>query len=268
MNIEVFYHLCIPDNNQSINWIWWVDSQLSLIERSHLSDYSNVNMCITMPYDWAHYEMIPYVKVSDGSTCTFGEYVQDYIQLKYPFVNILEIRHSIDTNIYEGQTLSRIKQFCDNDDKDSYILYFHSKGTFNLFHNVVYRKVWKDFVDHHIVYEWNDCVKHLFKNDVVGVSDISLLNKTEFRRRCSANYWWSKSSYIKTLEDPLKPSLYLSPHLAHMFEGNDGYRFAFEFWVHSNFPKLHYVKHFDTNIFSLGEYSKLDFPDLSSQWSK
>jgi len=267
MNIEVFYHLYIPNNEQSINWIWWVDSQLSLIERSKLSNFSNVNMCITMPYDWEHYHHIYYTKVSNGEFCTFGDYVKDYINLKYPFVNILDVRHTSEPNLYEGQTLSKIKEFCDKDEKDSFILYFHSKGSMNLYHNVVHRKVWKDFVDHHIVYEWNDCIKSLLNHDLVGVSDISILDKKHFRRGCSANFWWSKSSYIKTLEDPLTPSLYLSEHLSHMYEGQDSYRHAFEFWIHSNFPKLDYIKHFNTNIFS-SEYSKLDFPDLSSQWTK
>jgi len=264
MNLQVFYHLYIPPNEFSVNWIWWVDSQLKLIIDSNLHKYSNVNMCITMPKSWVHYNNIPYLKVSDGNPCTFEQYVVDYINLRYPFVKILDVRDTLEENIFEGQTLDKLKEFCDQDKNDSFILYFHSKGSStSLGPSVIHRKAWKDFVDHHVIYDWKNCLKHLFDNDVVGVSDLSTVNVADFRRRTSANYWWTKSSYVKTLPNPILSSKYMYPYTPELFEGNSGYRNAFEFWVHIKFPKLHYVSHFNSDIVS-PFFNELHFLDLNT----
>ena len=256
MRIEVFYHLYIPPNEQAINWIWWVDSQLSLVRDSHLSKFAKVNMCITLPTAWTHYFNIPFSKCTTQALCNFKELVEDYITYRYPFVNIIDVRDVNEENIYEGQTLSKLYEFAQSDTEDTFILYFHGKGTFNLLVNPIYMKAWKDILDKVLIGDWMDCVKHLFDNEVVGIWD-STSSKTEYRPVMSGNFWWTKSSYIKKLPDPLKSDQYMSNSMSHLHPGQLSYRYAFEHWINLSNPKVKSIKYFNTDSFHLQDVNPI-----------
>jgi len=243
MRIEVFYHLYIPPHEQSINWVWWVDSQLSLVRDSHLSKYAKVNMCITLPTEWTHYLNIPFLTCTTKEPCNFRELVVDYINYRYPFVNIIDVRDTSEDNIYEGQTLSKVYEFAQSDTEDTFILYFHSKGSFNLLVNPIYMKAWKDILDKVIIGDWMDCIKHLFDNDVVGISDTHTLKSNMVIT--SGNFWWSTSNYLKTLPEPIDSTKYLDKH----HPSDHDYRYSFERWVTCNNPKVKCIKHFNISSF-------------------
>lgn len=89
--------------------------------------------------------------------------------------------------------------------EDSIFLYCHSKGItaplqylkrgdivrFNSYH------YWRAFLNWGVLENWRDCVDVLEKADIAGVNFFETPAP-----HFSGNFWWSKSSYIKTLPDP------------------------------------------------------------------
>lgn len=242
-NIEVFYHVFIPEDQRAPMWSWWLDQQLGLIKQSKLSDIATVNIAITMPKFWTMLNGIPFrpngTKL-DG--WTFSEKVTEYIESRYPFVNILDIRDT-SANNYEGNTLRLIHNRC-QEIPDSYILYIHSKGVVSASASVAN---WREILNHYCITEWPTCINLLKDADVVGVKD---LNSGDFT--LSGNFWWTKSTHIQKLLEPLDTSKYVSDPALH--PGQGGYRYGFEHWILQNSPKVNYIvdtktDHFDSYCF-------------------
>ena len=183
-------------------------------------------MCITMP-----------IYLDFGN---FGENLKKYINTRYPFINILDIRDTSEpNNIYEGQTLKFLYDRCLLDD-NTYVLYTHSKG---IGHPTISNNCWRQILDHYSVNRWKKCVDILenTNTELVGVKDISALT-------VSGNVWWAKSSYIKNLPEPVDSSKYA---VVHKWPGTKEYRWAFEDWISLNNPRTYHmantqVYHYDT----------------------
>ena len=235
-NVEVFYHLFIPLNDSFRTWPWWVDEQLGLIKSSKLIDVATVNMAITMP---------KYVAVDPNHYVPFWELVADYVSRRYPFVRILDIRDTSDTNLYEGQTLRFLHQACQ--DRDIDVMYIHSKGCIS---NTAHVSTWRQVLNHFTIAEWPTCLKYLETNDVVGVKDkYSLSHKT-----VSGNFWWSKSEYIRNLPEPLNSTTYQTD--PNRYPDGGAYRYTFEDWISVNNPSVHYIV--DTKTDHYADYCFLE----------
>jgi hypothetical protein len=158
-DINVFYHLYIPDTSGM--WVWWVDEQLGVLEKSGLSEVAKVNMCITMPIGlvgkikrFNHTDKFdPLTQDSEYIEKTYEETVIGYIIHRYPFVNILNVRGINEENIYEGQTLNQVYEYAKKN--DGYVFYFHSKGVLDSFFKgfgiLGQDKKWRHYMQKHCV---------------------------------------------------------------------------------------------------------------------
>lgn len=250
--IEVFYHLLIPPDSRAALWHWWVDQQLGLIKRSKLSDVAKVKMCITMPVNWTELfgiEMWKHVPNYHWGHpvvyLNFGEKVKEYITMRYPFVEIIDMRDTSEPNIYEGQTLRHIYNRCQQADID--VCYIHSKGVINA--NAATAN-WREILNHYMIEEWTKCVKHLETVNVVGVEDARTNGKIT-----SGNFWWSKSEHIRNLPNPLESFAYL-PDQPDLHPWGGSYRYAFEKWVMVNNSSVRYVVNTETDHY--GSYCFLE----------
>lgn len=221
-SIEVFYHVYIPSDSRYTQWNWWIDQQLQLIQQSKLPNVATINMAITMPMHYGEVSPgtgIPFrINGLKTTSIQFQEKVREYIDKRYPFVKIIDIRDTGDLNIFEGQTLKLLWDRCQTVDID--VLYLHSKGVVSASPQVA---CWREILNYYCISEWPINISLLKKYDITGVQDLrSIENNT-----ISGNFWWSKSSYIRKLPDPLL--------------GNIHDRYSFEHWVMQSNPLVKYV---------------------------
>lgn len=234
-DIEVFYHLFIPQNESFRMWTWWVDEQITMMQKSKLHEIAAINMAITMPRFW---------RTDLNHPQCLDTLVIEYINTRYPFVNILDIRDTGESNIFEGQTLRFLHRACMERDID--VLYFHSKGYFS---NTAHISSWRQVLNHFTIEEWPRCLKHLGHADVVGIKDAHSTDHS-----VSGNFWWSKSEYIRRLPEPINSSVYqiqpdFHPH-------GVSYRYAFENWISLETPTVHHM--IDTRIDHYKDYCFLE----------
>jgi len=238
--IEIFYHLYIPDDWKCCLWSHFLDGCISQLEESRLLEISNFNLSITMPKYWTEIAGFPLTKHGDPSMrLTFEDKIREYVHLRYPLVNIIDIRDNTEPNVYEGKTLKLLQQRATQ--VDACFLYLHSKGITN-YSPIGTTTNWKDVLDHFVIKEWPYHVRKLQEYDVSGVSDAISSGLV-----MSGNYWWSKSQHICKLADPLDTEAYFEPM-------GPTYRYAFERWITSNQADINYIintqtNHYTTNCF-------------------
>ena len=232
-NLTVFYHLFIP--NTSGMWVWWVEEQLGLIKESGLADKAKVKVCITMPLG-----LVGQIKKDNAVYVekTYDEVVLEHLTIKYPFIEILDIRGiGREANIFEGQTLKEL--YLHSLKNDGYVLYLHNKGATENFYNTwgVFGedRKWRKYMQHHCVTRWKECVEKLDEGyDCVGA------NYFKDFYPFAGNFWWATTDHIKRLEDPLDADKYYNNN------SPENYRYAFELWVGTQKPKIHYMDVRDT----------------------
>lgn len=195
--ISAFYHIYLTDN--SAVWSNIVFEQFKLIEDSKLINHidffyitaisKNTNMSdqflkLVKTYNFKNLEV---------------EFVQNTsLSDSYTFSNL-----NYDNNIItENYSLKKIWNYSKN--FNSNILYFHSKAitSYDIWFKLNPEKhkqnvYWRQYLNWGVLEKWMDCVNALNYNDVAGVN-----YKTNPIQHYSGNFWWSKSSYIKTLPDP------------------------------------------------------------------
>lgn len=230
-NINVFYHFFIAPDVRGLFWNWWLDDQMKKIEDSKLKDYATINLNITMPRYWTTISDIPIMNNNATKQITFEQKIVEYIENRYPYINILSIRDTGLVNIYEGSTLSEIWNFSNEVETPQIILYMHNKGVMSV--GNPNSKLWREVLDEAFIIKWNDRVNELFFKDVVGLKD-----KQCDETILSGNYFWTTSDYVKTLEEPF----YID-------------RYQYEKWILSNkVARLHIIKntevdHYKTYFF-------------------
>ena len=232
-NLTVFYHLFIPNTNGM--WVWWVEEQLGLIKESGLADKAKVKVCITMPLG-----LVGQIKKDNAVYVekTYDEVVLEHLTIKYPFIEILDIRGiGREANIFEGQTLKEL--YLHSLKNDGYVLYLHNKGATENFYNTwgVFGedRKWRKYMQHHCVTRWKECVEKLDEGyDCVGA------NYFKDFYPFAGNFWWATTDHIKRLEDPLDADKYYNNN------SPENYRYAFELWVGTQKPKIHYMDVRDT----------------------
>ncbi len=221
--IEIFYHVFVPDW-VNINSLWWIDEQLSDIEKSNLKNYSNINMCITINKNLIY-----------GYNKTSLESIITYINTKYNFVNILDIRDTSEENIYEQQTLNYLHEFSKHN-PNTKILYIHTKGI-SIFSET--QKEWLEILTKTLVYDWKTCIEYLNNNDIVAINDNGNNHRKDnnLQTIVSGNFFWANTNYIATLPNPKDTHIY----------GKDNTRYDYELWITHNKPKIAFVYNQHTN---------------------
>jgi len=132
----------------------------------------------------------------------------------------LIICHKDSSELYEWTTLSKI--WSDSQKEDFYILYIHNKGATHL--NEITRincDSWRKYMLHFNVMNWEKCVEKLKDYTAVGVEKY-LEPKLHF----AGNFFWTKSNYVRILEDPKKfenDRMYAEMWLGSKSEQNDFY---------------------------------------------
>ena len=234
-SITVFYHLFIPDTNNM--WIWWIDEQMSLLKTSGLADKAKINMGVTLPLGL----------FNSKTGHSYDDMVFEYIKERYPFVNIIDILPvGNQPNFYEGQTLAKVYEHCQED--DGYVFYFHNKGISSYSTHIPGAiKDWRHYMQYYNIEKWEDCVAKLEEGyqccgvDWVERHDIKLDFVVQ---HYAGNFWWARNDYIRTLKHPLKIEEYMDVEA--MMRELQNYRYCFELWMATGNPKqhcFHYRRH-------------------------
>ena len=233
--ITVFYHLFMADTQNM--WIWWIDEQMSLLKEVGLADKATINMCITMPLGL----------YNSKTGHSYDSMVTGYIKDRYPFVNIIDMRHvGEQPNIYEGQTLAKMYEHCQND--DGYVFYFHNKGMMSYTTHIPGAiKDWRHYMQYYNIEKWEDCIAKLDEGyDCCGVDWVERHDiKLDFVvQHYAGNFWWAKNEYIRELKHPLHIEEYMDVDA--MMRELENYRYCFELWMATGNPKqhcFHYRRH-------------------------
>jgi hypothetical protein len=212
--IVVFIHVCYSENGLLI-----MNNQIEYIIKSKLFDYIDIiNICIVG--------------------------LKENIEINYPKVNI----YYFDENpyLYELRTINEIHKFSILN-KDTYILYLHTKGVRKAGNDEVI-KSWRKMMEYFLIEKGLLCIQGLNYFDVIGNNIINQIcdnieNVQVNKNHCyhfSGNFWWSKSSYIKKLD-----KLDLDN-----FDKNHSYRYKAENWIlsYKNDIKIGFIYQDNTNL--------------------
>jgi hypothetical protein len=122
----------------------------------------------------------------------------------------------------EPDTLNLILKKANEYEKNTPILYLHTKGVSHLHPNLKRNiDAWVRYLDLYNISKWEECVSALKDHDVAG--GLYVDNPQHF----SGNFWWANSDYLKTLPRLTKYNI-------------DQYNRG-EFWVCSNTNKAYPV---------------------------
>lgn len=226
--LAVFYHVFSPTDERKTMIYWWLDEQLSLIKNTGLSDIAEVYICITAPIymEWGKH----------------GSNIINFIKTKYSFSNILNVRDTGESLIYEGQTLEKLHEYCLYN--DAYVLYIHSKGITN---STLQTYLWMKALNHYCIEKWRTILK-CFQDPAIDI--VGLADEKSGVNCISGNFWWARSDYIKMLPPPIDSSKYQTDK--EKFPGEKYYRWTFEDWYQLNKPRVHHIhntgvsNHYDT----------------------
>lgn len=180
---------------------------------------------------------------------------------------------------WEWPTLNFMRNNVQEDTSDFYICYIHLKGLSTRDTNKVN---WRLLMDYWNIERWQDCVGILDRGyDTVGVNRTAPKPEEHWPPAYSGNFWWARSSYVRTLaplpypieicsENPRQRSPY---HGAYYDVGN--FRFDHEFWIFGNNPRWGEVYHDGgNNPENIDWYATLDpasyrgKPAIAKQWDE
>jgi len=147
--------------------------------------------------------------------------------------NIKFLHTSNRTDLWEYPTLELIKRNCAAADEEYNIFYLHLKGLSRLGNQNV--TDWRHFMEYHMIDRWKECVEKLENGyDLVGTNIIE-----QPWLHSSGNFWWSKSSYIKTLEPLVHPESLnwgTPSKLTGAVLDSGNFRYDHEAWIGSGNP--------------------------------
>jgi hypothetical protein len=223
---KLYYHFYIPDTPS--HWELLLYEQLDCIEGSGLQHHSEVEICVSSNQE-------NYKKLQEN--------IKSYSFLKsFWFDTDIEKNKSH----YEGTTLLKLYDECGSYDNVGYI---HSKGMTSLSKQV---NRWRKVLEYGVIEKWEDNINALNKGyDVSGICWDLIGN------HYSGNFWWAKSSYIKTLPRPTmkKWSKQIVPIDAHWSS-----RFRYEGWIGLENPKVNNL--YNNKCISRGEIMNKYVVDL------
>lgn len=225
--IKMFYHFFISPDERGLFWNWWLDEQAEDMISSNLSQYIPISMYVTMPKFWDRIYDLPIYANGTDDEITLEEKLREYTSIRYPFLNIEEVRDTGEPNLFEGSTLLPLWEYS-KANPNKYVAYIHTKGVMSV---GVHSKCWREVLNKNFISDWRVRYRDLlFGHDVVGMKD----------KQCddtilSGNFWWASTNYIATLEQPLYDD-----------------RYQYEKWILSGNPKTCIIR--NTNVDHFKEY--------------
>jgi len=143
---------------------------------------------------------------------------------------------------YERLCLHSMHDFAQ--EHNANILYIHAKGVSTRFvGNIILQdniRQWREMMEYFLIYKYSDCLELLESNDVLGSclvnskSNDLAIDGEDHAYHFSGNFWWSNTSYIKTL-----------PRIREDIVGNLANNCAFhlcERWVLQKWPNVKLVE--------------------------
>lgn len=203
---KLYYHFYIPDTPS--HWELLLYEQLDCIEGSGLLHNCEVEICVSSNRE--NYKKLKKI-------------IKYYSFLKSSW---FDTTIEINKNHYEGTTLLKLYNECSLYDNVGYI---HSKGIINL---TKYTNKWRKTLEYAIIERYCDNIDALKSGyDASGI--FWMKNYFHF----SGNFWWAKSSYIKTLPKPDINDWNLN------FYNDDFWksRYRYEVWIGINNPKVNEI---------------------------
>ena len=125
------------------------------------------------------------------------------------------IKHKVCTEKDEGFEQETLDEICNLEDEDAYILYAHTKGSYN---DEEYEHRWRKELSKTLIENWEECLYRLQDNFIVGrqytVENCTSLVHVSicyppgkiFARYgdFEGNFWWSHLVYLKMLGKPYR----------------------------------------------------------------
>ena len=241
---------------RATQWSWFIDQQLGAVKKSGLANSAHkINVLVSMPVFWGfapdHTGFYKnHVEYGDPPI-TFGDKIKEYIETRYSFVTHIDLHDISAPNTYEGYPLKYVYDACC--ENDIYVLYFHSKGATKSLVNLAN---WREALNYYMIERWKDHISALNNGyDVSAMGDA-----TTEKHIVSGNFFWAKSSYIKTLTNPLDIMSYARTTL---IDNGSPERYAYEVWIRSNNPKINWIH--NTMVDHYSSYYFLEY-DKSGLW--
>lgn len=169
-------------------------------------------------------------------------------ELKFPFDSKIKI-HKGSVSQGEFFTLKKIEERSKQLEENLKILYLHTKGVTTPNNQCIID--WRRYMTYFNVERYQDCLDALNSFDACGVDFVE-----EPAKHFSGNFWWSNSTYIKTLpsideiSNPNYPSILTTRHNAEFWLGMGKGKFknlwssnipVFERHLHE-YPEINYTQ--------------------------
>ena len=207
----------------------------------------------------------------DSVQCTIsGKYATrmfPFVSLYKDWLEVIDLQNSDDN--FEGFTLQYLHESCctaDDDDPDSHVLYFHTKGMSQFCGLSRYPQKWdtqsrlpavnswRKMMETAVIDRWQENIQQL--DNGFQVSGVNYT--TWFWPHMSGNFWWARADYIKSLPHPLNDPL--PPWTGKPYDQFE--RLQFERWIGLNDPKVHSFHNIDRHVLSIHQqdlYPHLDW---------
>ena len=156
------------------------------------------------------------------------------VNIVHPKIQVIEYSKNIYS--FELETINLIRTFSENQECD--VLYLHTKG---ITHNHTNIKDWVTMMLYFLVEKTEECVEKLKEYDTVGCN-LYLYYPRGCRSHYSGNFWWAKTSYLRTL-----------PYLS-IISRHDA-----EWWVMSNHRNKSYCMHNSNIVHYQSSYPKINY---------
>lgn len=168
--IIIYYSLCVINDG----WIDIFKDQMNTLNESKLCDIVDKILIVQTPPKDINFNFLPNNIISK--------------------ITIIKV---VPNDRSEGYTLHEIW----NQSKNThfYCLYMHSKGITHI-NTPLYNNIldWRKLMEYFLIEKYEECISKLNDYHAVGCN-LSYMPTIHF----SGNFWWSKSSYIMNLPDPL-----------------------------------------------------------------
>ena len=214
---KLYYHFYIP--NEPSHWELLLYEQLDCIEGSLLHHQCEVEICVSSNQE-------NYKKLQ--------EFIKSYSFLQSTWFDT-DIKDN--KNHYEGTTLLKLYDECENYD---YVGYIHSKSVTSLSKQT---NRWRKVLEYGVIEKWRDNIDTLENG-----YDVSGICWDKCGNHFFGNFWWAKSSYIKTLPRPVivkwnKHNIPINSYWSS--------RFRYEGWIGLKNPKVNNL--YENKCISRGE---------------
>lgn len=182
VNLYHFYHIyCGKDGSGNYDsWVTPVETHIKALKDYELHD-SLSGMYVGL--------------VGDDANRQHAKNFLDYHNINYTVI-------AEENSGWEQVTQNKLWDFAQSN--DGYVLYAHSKGSFNL---SVLNSNWMRSMTYYNVVQWKECVAHLKDHDAVGAYWYDFSNDPspaigqphKGQRWFAGTYWWSKLNSIKQI---------------------------------------------------------------------